>query len=71
VAAGDERPAGVDELAAPGHDEVADEVRTRLVGRNVIEGRWTFPVIEEFDDLYAGITSQRCRARSCGDAPAG
>src|SRR6478752_9248298 len=33
-----------DELAASGHDAVADEVRTRLVGRNVLEGRWTFKV---------------------------
>ncbi len=23
-----------------------------MVGRNVIEGRWTFQVVEEFDDGY-------------------
>ena len=41
-----------DALAAAGHDELADRVRTDLVGRNVLEGRWTFQIVEEFDDDY-------------------
>ncbi len=41
-----------DALAAAGHGRLADEVRDRLVGRNVIDGRWTFQMVEEFDDGY-------------------
>ena len=43
-----------DALAEAGHVEVADRLRTEVVGRNVIEGRWTFQVVEEFDDTYWG-----------------
>jgi hypothetical protein len=35
-----------------GHGGLADRVRTELIGRNVIEGRWTFQIVEEFDDGY-------------------
>ena len=31
---------------------MAGELQSRLVGRNVIEGRWTFQVVEEYDDGY-------------------
>ena len=41
-----------DALADAGHGEQADRLRTELVGRNAIEGRWTFQVVEEFDDGY-------------------
>jgi hypothetical protein len=41
-----------DGLAECGHDALADEIRRNVIGRNVLEGRWTFQVIEEFDDLY-------------------
>jgi hypothetical protein len=41
-----------DALDAAGHGDFARRVRTDLVGRNVIEGRWTFQVVDEFDDLY-------------------
>lgn len=41
-----------DELREAGHDEVADRLATDLVGRNVLSGRWTFQVVEEFDDVY-------------------
>ncbi|HLM17355.1 MAG TPA: hypothetical protein VK549_06005 [Acidimicrobiia bacterium] len=44
--------AGADALAECGHDGMAEEIRTHLVGRNVIDGRWTFQVVEEFDELY-------------------
>ncbi|OUC77957.1 hypothetical protein [Gordonia lacunae] len=44
----------VDELREAGHTEFADELSTELVGRNVLEGRWTFQVVEEFDDTYWG-----------------
>ena len=41
-----------DALAAAGHAAEADELRTRIVGRNAIDGRWSFQIVEEFDDLY-------------------
>ncbi|UCZ88175.1 hypothetical protein [Gordonia sp. WA4-43] len=44
----------VDELRKAGHGEFADELSTELVGRNVLEGRWTFQVVEDFDDTYWG-----------------
>ncbi len=41
-----------DALREAGHDAVADRLETEVVGRNVLEGRWTFQVIEEFEDTY-------------------
>ena len=35
-----------------GHGEIADRIHTELVGRNVIEGRWTFQIVEEYDATY-------------------
>ena len=45
----------VDELRQAGHTELADRVETELVGRNVIEGRWTFQIIEDYDDGYYAL----------------
>jgi hypothetical protein len=42
----------VDKLRAAGHSELADRLARELVGRNVIEGRWTFQVVESYDDTY-------------------
>ncbi|GIG41593.1 hypothetical protein [Cellulomonas phragmiteti] len=42
----------LDDLEAAGHGELADRVRADVVGRNVLEGRWTFQVVEDFDDGY-------------------
>jgi len=39
-------------LRAEGRPALADELQRELVGRNVIEGRWTFQIMEEFDDGY-------------------
>lgn len=39
-------------LRDAGHDELAERIATDLVGRNVLAGRWTFQVVEEFDDGY-------------------
>lgn len=41
-----------DKLREAGHGEIADRLTEDLVGRNVINGRWTFQVVEEFDDGY-------------------
>jgi hypothetical protein len=47
-----------DELEAAGHSRWAEHVRREVVGRNVIEGRWTFQVVEEFDDIYWSCVRQ-------------
>lgn len=41
-----------DALAEAGADAQADDLRTHLVGRNALDGRWTFQIVEEYDDLY-------------------
>lgn len=41
-----------DALREAGEEAVADRLETDMVGRNVLEGRWTFQVVEEFDDSY-------------------
>ncbi|MHA0287469.1 hypothetical protein ACXYX3_13580 [Mycobacterium sp. C3-094] len=41
-----------DALREAGHDDVAERLETEVVGRNVLEGRWTFQIIEEFEDTY-------------------
>ncbi|MFF4938931.1 hypothetical protein [Micromonospora sp. NPDC000729] len=39
-------------LRQGGHGEVADRVEQELLGRNLLPGRWTFQIMEEFDDGY-------------------
>nr|WP_253885490.1 hypothetical protein [Actinokineospora diospyrosa] len=41
-----------DLLEKAGHAEIAERLRTDLVGRNVLPGRWTFQIVEEYDDDY-------------------
>ncbi|WP_207838717.1 hypothetical protein [Williamsia soli] len=54
----------VDELRDAGHGDIADELEKELVGRNVIEGRWTFQIVEDFDDNYwAAFRDQERRTR--------
>jgi hypothetical protein len=48
----------VDQLRTAGHHEIADRIDRELVGRNVIEGRWTFQIIEDFDDGYYALFKQ-------------
>jgi hypothetical protein len=50
-----------DKLRDAGHPEVADQLAEELVGRNVLYGRWTFQVVEEFDDHYWSVLRQRER----------
>ncbi|MEV7226050.1 hypothetical protein AB0M79_03365 [Polymorphospora sp. NPDC051019] len=35
-----------------GHHGVADRIERELIGRNVIAGRWTFQIVEDYDDGY-------------------
>jgi hypothetical protein len=39
-------------LRKAGHDELAEQIETELMGRNLLAGRWTFQIVEEFDDGY-------------------
>lgn len=41
-----------DLLAADGRADLAALVTREVVGRNVLDGRWTFQIVEEFDELY-------------------
>ena len=43
---------GVNQLREAGHGARADRIEKELVGRNVLAGRWTFQVVEEYDDGY-------------------
>jgi hypothetical protein len=45
----------VRELRAAGHSELADAIERDLVGRNVIAGRWTFQIVEDYDDNYWSV----------------
>jgi hypothetical protein len=42
----------VDGLRAEGHADLADRIADELIGLNAIAGRWTFQIVEEFDDGY-------------------
>ena len=42
----------LDQLEEAGHADVADALRAEIVGRNVLEGRWSFQIVEDFDDNY-------------------
>lgn len=45
----------VDLLRRAGHQDLADDLDRELVGRNVLPGRWTFQVVEEYEDTYYGV----------------
>jgi hypothetical protein len=45
----------VELLRKAGHDAIADRVERELVGRNVLNGRWTFQVVEDYDDNYWSV----------------
>jgi len=42
------------QLREAGHDALADRIEREIVGRNVLPGRWTFQIVEEYDDCYWG-----------------
>ena len=53
-----------DRLEGVGQAELAEMVREDLVGRNVLEGRWSFQVLEEFNRLYyAAVVDGERRVR--------
>ncbi|MDN4639467.1 hypothetical protein QCD70_04345 [Agreia sp. PsM10] len=55
----------VELLRGAGHDEMASRIEAELVGRNVIEGRWTFQIVEDYDDgYYTAFRDAEASARS-------
>jgi hypothetical protein len=42
----------VELLRKAGHNELADRIERELVGRNIIAGRWSFQVVEDYDAGY-------------------
>ena len=44
--------AAADLLREAGHPDQGDRVDRETVGRNVVYGRWTFQVVDEFDEGY-------------------
>lgn len=54
----------VEMLHQAGQESIADEIENELVGRNVIHGRWTFQVVEDYDDnYYAAFKAAESKAR--------
>lgn len=42
----------VERLRGAGHRDLADRLERELVGRNVLPGRWTFQVVEDYAATY-------------------
>ena len=42
-------------LRDAGHAGIADRLEQELVGRNVLAGRWTFQIVEDYDDNYWSV----------------
>lgn len=42
----------VGQLREAGEDTEAALIEQELIGRNVLPGRWTFQIVEEFDEQY-------------------
>ncbi|MER7891390.1 hypothetical protein ABTX15_16335 [Micromonospora sp. NPDC094482] len=45
----------VERFRSAGHPEIAERISDELLGRNVIAGRWTFQIVEDFDDGYYAL----------------
>lgn len=48
-------------LRQAGHHELAHRIENELVGRNVLPGRWTFQVVEDYDDTYWSLFRELAR----------
>jgi hypothetical protein len=49
-------------LREAGHPQLADRIERDLIGRNVVQGRWTFQIVEEYDDGYWSVFRETERA---------
>jgi hypothetical protein len=56
-------------LRCAGHEELALLLETEIVGRNALDGRWSFQIVDEFDDCYydAVRAAERCARDRCVD----
>jgi hypothetical protein len=45
----------VELLRKAGHGALADDLDRDLVGRNVVADRWTFQLVEDYDDTYWSV----------------
>lgn len=61
----------VEMFRAAGHPEIAERISTELLGRNVIAGRWTFQIVEDFDDGYYALFRELDRDAVTGWSTAG
>lgn len=53
-----------DALEHTGRGDLAERVRVEVIGCNVLPGRWSFQMVDEFDDLYyATITEVESAVR--------
>ncbi|SFO00711.1 hypothetical protein [Mycetocola miduiensis] len=54
----------VELLRKAGHEDLAAEIDRDIVGRNVIEGRWTFQIVEDYDaNYYRAVVAAEDNAR--------
>jgi len=44
-----------DKLRKAGHAAIAERLEAEVLGRNVLHGRWTFQIVEDFDDNYWSV----------------
>jgi hypothetical protein len=51
----------VEMLEACGLGSDAEAMSDTVVGRNVLDGRWTFQVVDEFDELYYRVAHDMVR----------
>jgi hypothetical protein len=55
----------VELFRSAGHEGIASRLEGEIVGRNVIEGRWTFQIVEDYDDgYYSAFKDAESSARS-------
>ncbi|MDX3660102.1 hypothetical protein PV646_22620 [Streptomyces sp. ID05-26A] len=52
----------IEALREAGHVDHANRVQRELLGRNVLPGRWTFQIVEEYDDMYYDVVREVERA---------
>lgn len=51
-------------LREAGHAALGEDIDRELVGRNVVSGRWTFQLVEDYEDgYYAEFKAMEKRAR--------
>ena len=45
----------IERLRGAGHADLADRLDEELLGRNVLPGRWTFQVVDDYEDTYYAV----------------